>query len=278
MEIKVLVDNNTIIDRYFVGEPGVCYLISENDKKIVFDVGYSDIFIKNALQMNETLVDIDYVVISHGHNDHTGGLIYLDTLLRQAKKDSRLSKKVSIVSHPNTFSLKKFENETIGSPLDTEALEKSFSLQLTSKPFWFTEKLVFLGEIERSNDFENKEPIGSCECHGCMVEDYVLDDSAIVYKSMDGLVIITGCSHSGICNIIEYAKKVCQETKIADIIGGFHLLEPNTKQEQQTLKYFEMAKIASIHPCHCTSLHAKIALSKSTHVNEVGVGLNLLYM
>jgi len=77
MELKVLVDNNTIIDRYFLAEPAVSYLITEGEVKILFDVGYSDIFIQNAKKMNELLMDIDYIVISHGHNDHTGGLVSL---------------------------------------------------------------------------------------------------------------------------------------------------------------------------------------------------------
>ena len=53
------------------------------------------------------------------------------------------------------------------------------------------------------------------------VNDFVLDDTAIVYKSSEGLVIIVGCAHSGICNIIEYAKEVCQEERVVDIIGDF---------------------------------------------------------
>lgn len=76
MKLKVLVDNNTYIDMYYLGEPAVSYYIEDNDTKMLFDTGYSDIFLKNAKTMNIDLNVIDKVVISHGHDDHTKGLKY----------------------------------------------------------------------------------------------------------------------------------------------------------------------------------------------------------
>ncbi|MEI8597982.1 MBL fold metallo-hydrolase [Vibrio sp. M60_M31a] len=89
MELKVLVDNNTIIDRYFLAEPAVSYLITDENIKILFDVGYSDVFIQNAKKMAESLMDINYVVISHGHNDHTGGLVPLVKHYSEAKAEGK---------------------------------------------------------------------------------------------------------------------------------------------------------------------------------------------
>ncbi|MGF1908607.1 MBL fold metallo-hydrolase [Vibrio kasasachensis] len=277
MELKVLVDNNTIIDRYYLGEPGVSYLISEGDTKILFDVGYSDIFIQNAKKMNESLLDINYVVISHGHNDHTGGLVPLVKFISESRTEGSYCLTPTVVSHPDAFSYKECSGEEIGSILDGNKISKYFNTHLTHEPLWITDKLVFLGEIERTNDFENIEPIGQCEHIDSMLDDYVKDDSALVYKSPQGLVIITGCSHAGICNIIEYAKKVCCDDRVLDVIGGFHLLEPTKAQSEGTLHYFEEQSINNIHPCHCTSLEYKIKLSKSSDVKDVGVGLSLVY-
>ena len=277
MELKVLVDNNTTIDRYFLGEPAVSYLIRDGDTKILFDVGYSDIFIKNALKMNESLMDINYVVISHGHIDHTGGLDPLAKLYFEAKVENIDHLNPTVIAHPEAFSYKEYAGIDIGSMLDSSKISKSFNTHLVSEPFWITDNIVFLGEIQRGNDFENTEPMGQCEKSGLMVDDYLKDDSAIVYKSAQGLVIITGCSHAGICNIIEYAKKVCDDNRVLDVIGGFHLLEPSKAQAEGTLEYFNTQQIENIHPCHCTGLKYKIQLSKSTNVIDVGVGLSLNY-
>lgn len=76
MKLKVLVDNNTFIDMYYLGEPGVSYYIEDGEDKILFDTGYSDAFIKNAENMNINLNKINKLVISHGHDDHTKGLKY----------------------------------------------------------------------------------------------------------------------------------------------------------------------------------------------------------
>lgn len=277
MELKVLVDNNTIIDRYFLAEPAVSYLICDGTTKVLFDVGYSDIFIKNAQQMNESLKDINYVVISHGHNDHTGGLSSLAKFYAEAKAEHIPYSTPTLIAHPDAFSYKEEGGVSIGSFLNQTNVSKYFKTQWSSKPLWISPKLVFLGEIERGNAFENREPMGKCEQDGLMENDYVRDDSALVYQSSQGLVIITGCSHAGICNIIEYAKKVCGDERVIDIIGGFHLLHPSEAQAEGTLKYFAQHPINTLHPCHCTGLEYKIKLSKSSNVLDVGVGLSLFF-
>lgn len=274
MKLTVLVDNNTLIDKYFLGEPGVSYYIEEGSIKILFDTGYSDIYLKNAGKLGIDLKKIDYVVFSHGHLDHTNGITYLDSEL--SKENNTI--KPTIIAHPDTFYPKIFIGEgDIGSVLKENQLKKNFSLKLSKEPIWLTKKLVFLGEIKRDNDFESNQPIGKTTINGIEKDDFVLDDSALVYKSNDGLVIITGCSHSGICNIIDYSKAVCNEDKVVDVIGGLHLLDPSQEQLDSTIDYFKQTTLKQIHACHCTDLNSKIKLSKVLEVKEVGVGLKINY-
>lgn len=278
MKLTVLVDNNTLIDRYFYGEPGVSFFIREGDMNILFDVGYSQAFIKNASKMNINLNNIHSVVISHGHIDHTWGLFYLVKLYNEAAIEKTDFRKPRIIAHQLAFHDKwSSKNEKIGSVVSENELGRHFDMALSKEPVWLTDKLAFLGEVERTNNFENKMPIGKFENEGGFHEDYVLDDSAMVYKSSKGLVIITGCSHSGICNIIEYSKKVCGDNRIYDIIGGFHLLNPEEELLKYTCEYIRDNDISEIHPCHCTDLKSKIELSKVSRVNEVGVGTVLEY-
>lgn len=77
MKLTVLMDNNTYIDRYYKGEPAVSYYLEDGDRNILFDTAYSGAFMDNAKAMGIDISEITDVVISHGHNDHTGGLPYL---------------------------------------------------------------------------------------------------------------------------------------------------------------------------------------------------------
>lgn len=278
MKLTVLVDNNTFIDRYFYGEPGVSYFIEHKGINILFDLGYSELFIKNANKMNLDMRNIDYIVFSHGHNDHTWGIQHIIQYYTEAAMEKNKYKKTTIIAHPLAFCDKQIsEEEQIGSLVDEKKLSKHFPMKLSKNPLWLKEDLVFLGEIERTNDFENKTPIGKAQCGHDLLDDYILDDSALVYKSAEGLIIITGCSHAGICNIIEYAKKVCKEERIVDIIGGFHLLNSKEEVLKSTCEYFKQNKIKEIHPGHCTDLKAKLELAKVSDIKEVGVGLVLEY-
>lgn len=274
MKLTVLVDNNTLIDRNYFGEPGLSYFIEEGDTKILFDLGYSDIFIKNACKMGINLLDIHYLVLSHGHLDHTWGLSYLIQRLEPSVYQ-HAAKKISIVTHPLTLRPKFDEEEPIGFIHSETVLNKCFHVVLSAAPVWLSKKLVYLGQIERTNSFENKTPLGVTTVDNIEKKDYLLDDSALAYKSSKGIVIITGCSHSGICNIIDYAKKICGDDRVLDVIGGFHLLNPPEEQLDNTLRYFKKLQSNRIHACHCTDLHSKIALSRVVALDEVGVGLTL---
>jgi len=278
LKITVLVDNTTFIDRYFLAEPAVSYYIEDDGTTILFDVGYSDAYIRNSEKMAINLRKLDYVVLSHGHNDHTWGLDSLVRLYSEARLEHLDLKAPVIVAHPDVFQSKMINDAEIGSMLSNEKLARHFKLRYSKEPIWLTENLVFLGEIERKFNFEGQDPIGEIVRTGDEPkEDYISDDSALVYKAEGGLVVIVGCSHSGVCNTIEYAKKVCGEEKILDVIGGFHLLQPSENQLKETVDYFRNIRPDSVHACHCTDFQSKVAIAEAVKIEEVGVGLKLEY-
>jgi 7,8-dihydropterin-6-yl-methyl-4-(beta-D-ribofuranosyl)aminobenzene 5'-phosphate synthase len=278
MKLTVLVDNQTFIDHYFLGEPALSYLIELDGKKILWDVGYSDVFLSNAVKMGQSLLDLDVVALSHGHLDHTWGLETLVRLYTEAQFEKREFKRPQLVMHPGALDPRTFHgSDEFGSMLSEGILRKYFDLVLADVPVWLTDDLVFLGQVERTNGFEAQKPIGKIGGEKHLEDDYMLDDTALAYRSPQGLVIITGCSHSGICNITEYARKVCDEERVVDVIGGFHLLEPPKEQLVGTLDYFSSLQPERLHACHCTDLGSKIALSKVAPIREVGVGLVLEY-
>lgn len=277
MKLTVLVDNNTFIDRYFQGEPAVSYFIECEGKNYLFDMGYSELFLRNANKMGINLKLLDTIIVSHGHNDHTWGLGELVKFYTEAACEGYMLHLPTIVAHPDAFLEKREQGILIGSMLATSQLESIFSLHLSRNPVKLSDKLIFLGEIERSNSFEGLTAIGETQKDGVWEKDYILDDSALVYMSELGLVIITGCSHAGICNIIEYAKKVCNVDKICDVIGGFHLLSPSQCQMNGTIEYFKRQQVGTVHAGHCTDLHSKIKLSQVADIKDFGVGLVLEY-
>lgn len=266
MRLKVLVDNYTYIDEYYFGEPGVSYYIEDQGQAILFDVGYSDLFLKNAKAMKIDLSQVSSIVLSHGHNDHTGGLKHF------FKQDRE--KAVAIITHPHTFNQKTFAGEKISAPFTKNEMKKLSDLVLTKKPLKLTKNITFLGQIPRVFPFENNQPLGLEKSKGKWQDDYLLDDSALVYQGSDGIFIITGCSHSGICNIIEYAKKITNDPRVIGLIGGFHLFDVNQRLDQ-TIDYFIDNKITELYPCHCTSFFVKAAIHQKIPIHEVGVGMEI---
>lgn len=266
MILKVIVDNNTYIDQYYYGEPAVSYYIEDEDTRLLFDVGYSQLFLKNMMALGVDVDRVNTIVISHGHDDHTKGL---EHLLNNNQKAG-----FSIVSHPDAFKEKVFDGLIIGSPILEGELKKKCQLTLSKKPVKVSEHITFLGEIPQINNFERRKPIGKKREGNELVDDFLLDDSALVYEGDKGIYIITGCSHSGICNIVEYAKKICKSNHVIGIIGGFHLFKPS-KEVDKTIEYLKDNNVRELYPCHCTSFSVRATMNNVLPVKEVGVGLTI---
>jgi len=268
MKLTVLTDNNTIIDRYYLGEPALCFYLEEGDHRILFDTGYSDVFIRNAEALGIDLHAVTDIVLSHGHNDHTGGLRYL--------MDAMDCTNVRLTAHPGVFAKREYEGLSVGSPVtEEECRARGICMNLTCTPVKISDRLTFLGEIPRVMSFESAFPVGMIREHGTESEDYVMDDSALVFRGKEGLTVITGCSHSGICNITEYAQSLTEERlPLRGIIGGFHLMKDD-RQLRETVSYLKEHVTGTLCPCHCVSLYAKHCLMKELPVKEVGVGMTL---
>lgn len=261
MKLTVLTDNNTYIDRYFLGEPAFSCFLETGGKRILLDTGYSDVFLRNAGKLGLPVADSDFVVLSHGHNDHTGGL----RPLMEAMGDRRSV----LVAHPVVFEPKFDGGESVGSPVTAEELSARFDLRLSAEPVWLTDRLVFLGEIPELA--EPRLPVGVLSDGAA---DRCLDDSALAYKGENGVYIVTGCSHSGICNIAEYAKQVTGQRRVAGILGGFHLLERD-RRSRRALEYLEREAVGELWPCHCTGFRVRAEMARTMDIGEVGVGLEL---
>ncbi len=220
----------------FSSEHGLSFLLEEDGKKILFDTGASDVFLKNAHRMGIDLKEVDSIVLSHGHWDHGNGLQHISGK--------------PLLCHPGCFQkrYRKLGEENIGMALERDELEERFKVKTSREPVKLSEHLWFLGEIPRLNDFEAKTTKYLLEDGS---PDFIMDDSGLAVITEKGLLVISGCAHSGICNMVEHAKKVTGMDRVEAVIGGFHLKVVN-QQTRQTVQWMKDAGVPQLLPSHCT--------------------------
>lgn len=221
--------------------------------------------LKNANILGANLLDLDYLILSHGHYDHTGGLSSLISLYKKHNKENF----PTIICHPDTFCRRHTLLKDLSSPLTEKQILEFFPIEYTTKAKWINDNLAFLGEIPRNLGF-GENYFGKIEKNNEIIDDKIMDDSALVYKAKEGLVIIAGCSHSGICNIIEQAKKICGDNRIFDIVGGLHLRSTKKNILKKIVEYMDKAGVQNTHACHCTG-KAKKALLRQINIGAGSV-------
>lgn len=268
MKIHIIIDNDTL-DENLTPEAGFSAFITEDDKNILFDTGREGNVIGNADKLGIDLTKLNYIILSHGHHDHTNGI---ESLLRlYTEKCIDKEHRPTIIAHPDSF-FPRYNNSKrfIGSKLSKKEINDNFNVIYSTKPKSITNNLIFLGEIPLNNDFECKKPLGKMHKDKSIIDDYIPDDSALAYKSNKGLVIISGCSHRGICNILDYAKNITGEDKIDTVIGGFHLKYETPEFIERTAKELEKYNIKKIHACHCTGKTARNILRNKLPQQDIG--------
>ena len=260
MKITILTENTA--GGRFLAEHGLSYLIEIDGEKILFDTGHSDVFLKNAEKLGINIHrEVEKVVLSHGHWDHGAGLQFL--------------KNKVLITHPASFirRFRQHDKSPIGLNLGKKQLEEKFEIRVSTEPVQITKHLFFLGEIPRINDFEAQTTTFMDEFQN---EDFIPDDSALAAIINNQLVVVTGCSHSGICNITAQAKKETGIHNVKAVIGGFHL-KKNDRQTQKTIAFFKEEKVNEIYPSHCTELPALAAFHEAFQTQQLKTGTMLKF-
>lgn len=255
MKLTVLTDN--CAGSGFLAEHGLSYLIESKEQKILFDTGHTDVFLKNAKKLDiDIQQEVNTIVLSHGHWDHGDGL--------------RFMKGQKLITHPQSF-MERFRGSdggNIGLSLTKKEMEGKFDMTLCKEAYRITEDVIFLGEIPRLTEFESKTTPFVDKNN---TPDFVPDDSAITIVHNNELIVVSGCAHSGICNIIMQAQKVTGITKVKAVIGGFHL-KTNNMQTKKTIQFLKQHGVEQVFPSHCTQLEALIAFSKDFNSSQVKTG------
>ena len=237
----------------FLAEWGLSILVETEESNVLLDTGTSISAIHNAETLGIDLNNIDKIVLSHGHYDHTGGL---REMLRRIKKD------IEIIAHPDVWQAKYHRRKEdperyIGIPFQRDELESlGARFNLTKQSVKISENILTTGEVSMVTDYESVDSGLFIKEDSTCRPDLVLDDQALIIKTEKGLVIILGCAHRGMINTIYHAQKITGVTEIYMIIGGSHLIGVSEERLWQTIAALKELKIQKLGLCHCTDLPA----------------------
>ena len=231
MKIRLLCEN-TAADMVWLAEWGFSALIGFDGGKVLFDTGFSDVWQKNADHAGIDLNDVDAVAISHFHRDHTRGLLY-----------HSFTDKKKLILHPRVLTaVLKTKSEKVKRDYAAihEVIGRDFEVIAKAEPHEFLPGAWFLGEVPRVTSFES----------GKFEDDPMIDDTALAFQTDKGAVVVSGCSHAGICNICEHAKAVTGQ-ELHAVIGGFHLMKAEKPPVEATIEYFRAEAPEVLLPMHC---------------------------
>jgi 7,8-dihydropterin-6-yl-methyl-4-(beta-D-ribofuranosyl)aminobenzene 5'-phosphate synthase len=233
------------------------------DHHLLFDAGMTpDGLIDNMRRLSLSPTDIEFVVLSHGHSDHVTGL---DGFLRALRPTN-----LPLVVHPAVWTKRRIAIPGIDpfelpSPSRRALVDAGLDIVERQQPsLLFDSSVLITGEVDRLTPFEHGMPFHEARSDGTWVPDpLIVDDQAlVVHVRGHGLVVLTGCGHAGIVNIVRYARRLTGVAQVAAIVGGFHLsgpvFEPIIDPTVDALA--ELAPEVII-PAHCTGWRAAYALA-----------------
>ncbi len=236
MEWRVTVlCENTVPVPGLIGEHGFAALVESPNGIILFDTGQGFGLIANANRLKKDLRQVDKLVFSHGHFDHTGGLLAF----------LGIHGPVPVVAHEDVL-LERFrlmpigpteKQVSIGIPwTESYVTTRGAIFQFTSEFSEVIPGAYVTGEVPRVTDFETGDPKFSIKQNGSFIPDPFRDDYSLILKSSKGLIVILGCAHAGLINILKYAAEKTGIDKVHAVLGGTHLGFSAEEQLTETIK------------------------------------------
>lgn len=244
------------------GQNGLCIFLDldlgSGIMKLLMDTGASsEVMLHNADALDLDLSKIDLICLSHGHYDHTGGL--MGAL-------QHVNRRVCILAHPDIFAPKLKDRPSlkfIGPPFNRSEAEAAGAILLDCRDtVAVAPGVMTTGEVPRIETFEKLEGFWTVK-NGQYCQDSIPDDQALAVNIRDkGLAVITGCAHAGIINSIRYAQKITEVEKLYAVIGGFHLKDADDRRIDATAEALLQLDPAIVRPGHCTGQRAIFQLQK----------------
>jgi 7,8-dihydropterin-6-yl-methyl-4-(beta-D-ribofuranosyl)aminobenzene 5'-phosphate synthase len=238
-----------------VGEWGFSALVEADGHRVLVDTGSRpETVLQNAREMGIDLSDVKEVILTHNHGDHVGGLM---TLRRELMKKNPAALSVAHVATGIFYSRptpKGEDNEMIAIRKEYEATGGKFIEHADGVEIFPGAWLS--GPVPRKYPEHNWSVKGKVETPQGLVEDTIPEDQSLVLNTPQGLVVVTGCGHAGIVNILTYATSQYADRPVYGVIGGLHLFPAKDEQVDWTADEFKQFKVANVLGAHCTGIEA----------------------
>lgn len=248
--LTVLCENSIGRPLAVVGEHGFSCLIETASGSYLFDTGQGFGLLRNARALRKDLSAVKKVIISHGHYDHTGGLPDLLSVTGE----------IEVIAHPEIFSDRYWAGQGptryIGIPFKRPYLETlGARFRFESKFCEIAPGLWITGEVPRCTAVEKPEQnMVRVRADGSRDQDPLNDDLSLVVETDKGPILLLGCAHAGLINILHHAKKKMGWDRFYAVIGGTHLVGADDDRVAATIEALEEFSVQKIGTAHCTSL------------------------
>ncbi len=268
VEFMVLVEDTVYVPK-MRAEHGLSLFINAGGFRILFDTGASALFLGNAKQLGLHLNNLDALILSHNHYDHTGGVGFLIDLYADVPP---------IFAHPKAFcqsyrKLKTGEGQqnvqapgrAIGFPYPlglADLQKRGVRLTTNREPLKIYEDIWLSGEVARNCSFEGVGESFFADPQLTQKDD-LPDDQALVLNTQKGLIVIVGCCHSGLVNTLEAVRSLFPGVPLWAIVGGFHLLHASAQRIKKSVSYLRTWDPQVVVAGHCTGFDALCSLRKA---------------
>ena len=278
MNIRITTLSENTANYGYLGEWGLSLLVEADGLAILLDTGYSITAVHNAHQMGIDLKRIDRIVLSHGHDDHTGGL----------REVLKARGEVEVIAHPDIWTARYvrhrkesgYQYRFSGIPYLREELESlGARFNLTRQPFYITDNILTTGEIPMLSGYEQLDENQVIKQGESCFPDPLNDDLALIINTDYGLVVILGCAHHGIVNTLRHAQKLTGTELVYAAIGGTHLFRASAERIESTIAALKEMGLQRLGVSHCTGFKASARLAQEFgdvfFLNNAGFGFTL---